>query len=374
MPRHPAAVSMRPPLHLPFCVVTTFLIYETAFTEASCHVIYNHNSTCVGFNALPACFGMPLPTEELTGYLTEVTPPDGCDPIESPPPSSNSSETFIALIRRAECPFGVKVLHAQQAGYHAAVVHNVNSEELVNMLTDDKEIQQQVVIPSVFVGQSAYLYLRRALRYEKGTHVTLVASKPRLNSCQNRDKLLESFRQFWPVLFSYLSHHITSYVIQEFGFMINVLICTIPLVVCARWYKKAQKITTHTFKRGDRYETCVICMAEYEEGDHLKILPCSHAYHCACIDTWLHTQPRNKSCPFCKQQVTIEAQYIHLDRGRGPQEQAREEEGNHEEEEPNNEGGGTEERHEEEYVERHPGDDQDADEEEWYAEPDNNAH
>uniref|UniRef100_A0A8C6ZHG7 RING-type domain-containing protein n=1 Tax=Nothoprocta perdicaria TaxID=30464 RepID=A0A8C6ZHG7_NOTPE len=37
--------------------------------------------------------------------------------------------------------------------------------------------------------------------------------------------------------------------------------------------------------RGDKYETCVICMAEYEEGDQLKILPCSHAYHCACIDT-----------------------------------------------------------------------------------------
>uniref|UniRef100_A0A8C4VX92 RING-type domain-containing protein n=1 Tax=Gopherus evgoodei TaxID=1825980 RepID=A0A8C4VX92_9SAUR len=129
-------------------------------------------------------------------------------------------------------------------------------------------------------------------------------------------------------LFGYCSTRMISLFIQEFGmaigmifgFMINVIICTIPLVVYARWCAKGRKITLCTFKRGDRYETCVICMAEYEEGDQLKILPCSHAYHCACIDTWLHTQPRNKTCPFCKQQVTAEAQDISLHGGRNPQE------------------------------------------------------
>uniref|UniRef100_A0A8C8VIR3 RING-type E3 ubiquitin transferase n=1 Tax=Pelusios castaneus TaxID=367368 RepID=A0A8C8VIR3_9SAUR len=277
---HPAAFSMRPPLHLPLCMVTAFLLFDVDLTEAFGHVIYNHDSTCVGFDCLPACFGPPLPSDGLMGYLIEAVPANACDPIEGPPASSNSSEVFIALIRRSGCPFGVKVLHAQQAGYKAAIVHNVNAEQLVSMVADDKEIRQQIAIQSVFMGKSASKHLKRASRYEKG----------------------------------------------DFGFMINVVVCTITLVVCARWYKKGQKITVCTFKRGDKYDTCVICMAEYEDGDQLKILPCSHAYHCACIDTWLHTQPRNKSCPFCKQRVSTEVQDVNPDTGRNPQEQAGEEE------------------------------------------------
>uniref|UniRef100_A0A8C3SRB4 RING-type E3 ubiquitin transferase n=1 Tax=Chelydra serpentina TaxID=8475 RepID=A0A8C3SRB4_CHESE len=273
---------MRPPL--PLRVVAALLLVDLAVAEAFGHVVYDHGSTCVGYNALPACFGPPLPSEGLMGYLMEATPANACDPIEGPPASSNSSEVFIALIRRSDCPFGVKVLHAQQAGYRAAIVHNVNAEHLVNMVTDDKEIRHQIAIQSVFTGESAYMHLRRASHYEKGAYVTLV--------------------HHWPRLLKYSAYHVIPYVLQEFGFMINVIICTIPLVFCARWCTKGRKITLCTFKRGDRYETCVICMAEYEEGDQLKILPCSHAYHSACIDTWLHTQPRNKTCPFCKQQVT----------------------------------------------------------------------
>uniref|UniRef100_K7G3G0 RING-type E3 ubiquitin transferase n=1 Tax=Pelodiscus sinensis TaxID=13735 RepID=K7G3G0_PELSI len=265
---------MRPPLCLPLRAVTALLLVDVAVAEAFGHVVYNHGATCVGFNALPACFGPPLPTEGLVGYLIEATPANACHPIAGPPASSNSSEAFIVLIRRSDCPFGVKVLHAQQAGFQAAIVHNVNAEHLVNMASDDEAIRQQIAIQSVFTGESARKHLRRASPYEKGAYVTLMAPK----------------------------NHLIPYLLQEFGFMLNVLICTIPLVACARWCTKGQQITVCTFKRGDRYDTCVICMAEYEEGDQLKVLPCSHTYHCACIDTWLHTQPRNKTCPFCKQQ------------------------------------------------------------------------
>ncbi|CAM9239071.1 unnamed protein product [Phaeothamnion confervicola] len=49
---------------------------------------------------------------------------------------------------------------------------------------------------------------------------------------------------------------------------------------------------------GDTLVTCAVCLDDYEEGDVLKVMPCGHAFHAACIDPWL----RDKSgrCPMCK--------------------------------------------------------------------------
>ncbi|XP_006110590.3 E3 ubiquitin-protein ligase RNF167-like [Pelodiscus sinensis] len=350
---------MRPPLCLPLRAVTALLLVDVAVAEAFGHVVYNHGATCVGFNALPACFGPPLPTEGLVGYLIEATPANACHPIAGPPASSNSSEAFIVLIRRSDCPFGVKVLHAQQAGFQAAIVHNVNAEHLVNMASDDEAIRQQIAIQSVFTGESARKHLRRASPYEKGAYVTLMAPKRPHSSCQDAatPSVWDMAKLFWPQVLKYSTNRLIPYLLQEFGFMLNVLICTIPLVACARWCTKGQQITVCTFKRGDRYDTCVICMAEYEEGDQLKVLPCSHTYHCACIDTWLHTQPRNKTCPFCKQQVTTEAQAVNVGRGRTPQEHTGREEDHAGE-------GDDEEGHDDESVEGEEEEDQSADTEE----------
>jgi len=46
---------------------------------------------------------------------------------------------------------------------------------------------------------------------------------------------------------------------------------------------------------------CPICLAEFVEGDEVRILPkCNHGFHMRCIDTWLAS---HSSCPTCRQNL-----------------------------------------------------------------------
>ncbi|CAM0874318.1 unnamed protein product [Alopecurus aequalis] len=48
----------------------------------------------------------------------------------------------------------------------------------------------------------------------------------------------------------------------------------------------------------DASAMCVVCLAEYEDNDVLRILPyCGHDFHVACIDLWLK---QNSTCPVCR--------------------------------------------------------------------------
>lgn len=46
-------------------------------------------------------------------------------------------------------------------------------------------------------------------------------------------------------------------------------------------------------------EMCSICLDEFQVGSNVKVLPCQHFYHVACIDPWLERQ--SSRCPLCKQ-------------------------------------------------------------------------
>ena len=52
--------------------------------------------------------------------------------------------------------------------------------------------------------------------------------------------------------------------------------------------------------------SCSICMAEFDEGEDVRLLPCIHQFHCVCIDKWLATDVR---CPMCKTPITVGDDY-----------------------------------------------------------------
>jgi len=51
---------------------------------------------------------------------------------------------------------------------------------------------------------------------------------------------------------------------------------------------------TNNLKSED--QSCCICLAEYESGDDLYVVPCGHMYHTDCINSWCTSHIR---CPLC---------------------------------------------------------------------------
>lgn len=48
---------------------------------------------------------------------------------------------------------------------------------------------------------------------------------------------------------------------------------------------------------GSQESLCVICCCHFMAGEAVKLLPCMHMYHQACIDAWLE---RSHVCPVCQ--------------------------------------------------------------------------
>lgn len=79
---------------------------------------------------MPARFGAPFPVNGMRTLAYQSNPSDACSSIAPPPNSNNTHYHWAVIITRGNCSFEIKVRNAQKAGYSAAIVHNVNSDDL----------------------------------------------------------------------------------------------------------------------------------------------------------------------------------------------------------------------------------------------------
>ncbi|KAF7065377.1 hypothetical protein CFC21_071485 [Triticum aestivum] len=57
--------------------------------------------------------------------------------------------------------------------------------------------------------------------------------------------------------------------------------------------------------KGQRQFDCAVCLSEFSPDDRLRLLPlCGHAFHVACIDTWLRS---SSTCPLCRTVLSVRA-------------------------------------------------------------------
>lgn len=60
-----------------------------------------------------------------------------------------------------------------------------------------------------------------------------------------------------------------------------------------------------TSNAGSVAADCPICLAEFGEGEKMRVLPkCNHGFHVECIDNWLVS---HLSCPMCRLSLNLES-------------------------------------------------------------------
>ncbi|XP_060810502.1 E3 ubiquitin-protein ligase Godzilla-like isoform X1 [Amyelois transitella] len=146
-----------------------------------------------------------------------------------------------------------------------------------------------ITIPSVFVSDAAGYMLMDLYNYTSGYYVMVNDDVP----------------------FNINTHLLLPFAVVVVLCLVIILISMIVKCVRERRRLRRQrlpnkflnKIPTCKFSKSDPYDTCAICLDDYQEGDRLRVLPCAHAYHAKCVDPWL-TQNR-RVCPVCKRRVYV---------------------------------------------------------------------
>ncbi|GAB0093575.1 E3 ubiquitin-protein ligase RNF13 [Sergentomyia squamirostris] len=244
------------------------------------------NQIVAQFHDLPAHFGPSFPSPGLRAVAVSANPVNACEAIAPPPTELNDSHPtkYVVLVARYNCSFEDKIKNAQKANYDGVIVYNVGSDDLEQMSVKDPD---EIIIPSMFVGEAT--------------------GKIILYNYLNQDGYVL-------VLNDDLPFNINTHLILPFSIVVGlcfVIMIGFMVVKCIREQRRLRrrrlpssvlrKIPTIKFAKHHTYDTCAICLEDYTEGERLRVLPCSHAYHTKCIDPWLTKNRR--VCPICKRKV-----------------------------------------------------------------------
>lgn len=250
------------------------------------------------FPDMEAGFAPRVPASGVSGNFYGTFPLDACEPIINGPDPEIAELPTFAIVERGGCKFDVKVLNAQAAGFDAVIVYN-NEEghDLVSMYGS----AENVLIPAVFVTKSA--------------GETLLAFSKEIGA---RCYILPAIENTaWSVMaVSFISLLAVTAVLTTFLFVrryrlrhlgSRLLLLRDSLGMSAREVKALPIVIFKCVGDGQgTSETCAICLEDYETGEKLRVLPCRHDFHAACVDQWLTT--RRPFCPVCKRDAHSKSQ------------------------------------------------------------------
>ncbi|XP_028805769.1 receptor homology region, transmembrane domain- and RING domain-containing protein 2 [Neltuma alba] len=271
------------------------LVFLLFSVTASCYmavakVVLIGNNVTLSFDDIEANFAPAMKGSGECGVLYIAEPVDACTELTNKvEPLSNTSSPFVLIIRGG-CSFEDKVRRAQKAGFKAAIVYdNEDDGVLVSMAGNSGGIK----IHAVFVTKASGEILKR---YAGLTNIEVWLIPSFENSAWSIMAIsfisLLAMSAVLATCFFVRRHRIRrerpqASRVREFHGMSSRLVKAMPSL-----------IFTAVLEDNCTSMTCAICLEDYCVGEKLRILPCCHKFHAACVDSWLTSW--RTFCPVCK--------------------------------------------------------------------------
>ncbi|XP_015231135.1 PREDICTED: E3 ubiquitin-protein ligase RNF128-like [Cyprinodon variegatus] len=208
--------------------------------------------------------------------------------------SRNSSQSWIALVKRGNCTFSEKINAAKKQGADAVVVYNVegSGNGTTHMSHPDAD-----EIVAIMIGNIQGSEIARSVKNGTVVHMVIdvgTAHGPWMDT-------------YWLYFLSLAFFIVTAASIAYFVFI------SANRLYNMNRHKRAEKrlkneakkaigrLQVRTLKRGDELTTsdsvCAVCIESYKVGEVVTVLTCEHIFHKTCIEPWLLER---RTCPMCK--------------------------------------------------------------------------
>lgn len=274
-------------------------ITETGAIETSTHLIALFGPDYPDFKQVTA------PLAYAGGLL--------CPNDPAPPVPLNKT---IVLIWRGSCKFTEKVYRAQQLGAVGAIVAN-NEEAVIIQMASDNEYGPMVKIPAISVSKRTGDHLVAVLQ-QSVVIATISETGEAAGRTPYDNDIWQAFEWVFYVAVSGVIVIVIAFTIRRYILLRRMRVVRvnyarrIPIVEYraqgATREVEEKEVDARTPLSQQEHkmprclnETCAICLDDFEAGQRIKVLPCSHGFHIDCIDPWLNE--RSEHCPVCKSSI-----------------------------------------------------------------------
>ncbi|MCO5576922.1 hypothetical protein L7F22_030743 [Adiantum nelumboides] len=274
-------------------VYLRFLLEQTLILYGASHLFVLLSSM---FSALVSTPTAPhVKGSGVSGVITFGTPFDACSSFDAAASAQLDSSLFL-LTMRGNCSFEAKVRYAQDANFSAVIIYNNESgSSLLTMSGSSEGISIHAVFVTRETGEALFKYADDSSSkvwivpsYENTVWSVMVFSLISLLA-------VGAFLITWYIVRRHRQRRLGGRLSRhDEHFVMSIRIV------------QAMPSATYRVVGNEKaaQESCVICQEEYINGEQMRILPCSHRFHCSCVDAWL-TMWR-AVCPICKRDARYE--------------------------------------------------------------------